>query len=304
MIDVLYIGGSGRSGSTLVQSILGNLPQFQSVGEVQQIWKYLTWKNVNCSCGVLIPDCPFWSPVLSRLNLSESQSASLSEATKQLDRTRYLLWLTSLYRDSNASFLGLCESTEALYQSIAQSSPEKVIIDSSKTPSHLFLLSKIYSIRLMVLHLVRDARAVAYSWDRRMKRKTGLVGEEAYMDRRPMIRTIFRWNVENWYTDHWSRDQIPNVLMRYEDFINSPYGELMNALAGLGFKNIDLDLIERQEFEFQSNHGIGGNPGRFEKSSLRIEDRGEWRTKMPMSTQVILGILAAPLMARYGYRIR
>jgi hypothetical protein len=92
--------------------------------------------------------------------------------------------------------------------------------------------------------------------------------------------------------------------MRYEDLIKRPHSELQKAMSGLGFQNLDFGWIERQEFDLLPTHGIGGNPGRFEKSLLRIEDRGEWRTKMPVSTRVILGILAAPLMTRYGYRIR
>jgi hypothetical protein len=91
--------------------------------------------------------------------------------------------------------------------------------------------------------------------------------------------------------------------MKYEDFIKNPYGELRHRLAQLGYRNPALDLLQGENIVLRPTHGIGGNPDRFVISPLRIEDRGDWRTRMPVTTQVFTGILAAPLMARYGYKI-
>ena len=66
MVEVLYIGGSGRSGSTILDSILGQFEGFMSVGEVRFIWKRGLIDDRLCSCGEAFSDCPFWTEVLDR----------------------------------------------------------------------------------------------------------------------------------------------------------------------------------------------------------------------------------------------
>jgi len=60
---VLYIGGFGRSGSTLVERILGQLPGFCSAGEIVFLWQRGLIDGQLCGCGVPVPECEFWSRV-------------------------------------------------------------------------------------------------------------------------------------------------------------------------------------------------------------------------------------------------
>jgi hypothetical protein len=63
----------------------------------------------------------------------------------------------------------MAEILRSLYSAIAQVSGG-VIVDSSKTPSYLFLLQRVEGIDLRLLHLVRDSRGVAYSTLKRIRR--------------------------------------------------------------------------------------------------------------------------------------
>ena len=54
---VLYIGGFGRSGSTLVERILGQLPGFCSAGEIVFLWQRGLIDGQLCGCGVPVPEC-------------------------------------------------------------------------------------------------------------------------------------------------------------------------------------------------------------------------------------------------------
>ncbi len=65
-VKVLYILGAGRSGSTLLSNILGQLDGFQSVGELFYLWENGLLKGGLCGCGEPVLQCPFWSEVLSQ----------------------------------------------------------------------------------------------------------------------------------------------------------------------------------------------------------------------------------------------
>src|SRR5215204_2827150 len=50
-VTVLYIGGHGRSGSTILAQTLGQIPGFVNVGEVWQVWYRGLRENERCGCG-------------------------------------------------------------------------------------------------------------------------------------------------------------------------------------------------------------------------------------------------------------
>ena len=62
-VKVLFIGGSGRSGSTVVERLLGALPGVCNVGEVVLMWERGLLRGERCGCGVPLPQCPFWCEV-------------------------------------------------------------------------------------------------------------------------------------------------------------------------------------------------------------------------------------------------
>src|SRR5438105_268964 len=57
------IGGFGRSGSTLVERILGQLPGFCSAGEIVFLWQRGLIDGQLCGCGAPVPECDFWARV-------------------------------------------------------------------------------------------------------------------------------------------------------------------------------------------------------------------------------------------------
>src|SRR3954470_20467180 len=63
MTRVVYVGGVIRSGSTLLDRMLGELPGHVAVGELCYIWEPSLLLNHDCGCGRPFADCPFWSAV-------------------------------------------------------------------------------------------------------------------------------------------------------------------------------------------------------------------------------------------------
>src|SRR5512139_803541 len=62
-LRVVYIAGVGRSGSTVLDSVLGNHPLIQSVGELSRLANDAWIQNFYCSCGKRSKECPFWVEV-------------------------------------------------------------------------------------------------------------------------------------------------------------------------------------------------------------------------------------------------
>ena len=60
--QLAFIGGSGRSGSTMLDLLLGNSPYVQSTGEIMRLSLYARTAQ-PCTCGALLQDCEFWSRV-------------------------------------------------------------------------------------------------------------------------------------------------------------------------------------------------------------------------------------------------
>ena len=48
---VLFIGGLGRSGTTIIEKLLNELPQTLSVGETVHLWERGVQANERCGCG-------------------------------------------------------------------------------------------------------------------------------------------------------------------------------------------------------------------------------------------------------------
>ena len=61
--QVLYVGGWGRSGSTLLSHLLGRLPEMVAVGELRYVWQAGVSGNELCGCGEPFDECPFWVAV-------------------------------------------------------------------------------------------------------------------------------------------------------------------------------------------------------------------------------------------------
>jgi hypothetical protein len=97
-----------------------------------------------------------------------------------------------------------------------------VIIDSTKDPSHGYVLSAMPDVDLCVVHLVRDSRAVAHSWRRKKYNR----GSGADMNRCSLLKTGLEWTVINALTGGLACRSSGHVLVRYEDLVADPCSEL------------------------------------------------------------------------------
>jgi len=198
---VLYLAGTGRSGSTVITQLLGEVAGVVPVGELRYVWERGVRDNQLCGCGQPFRDCDFWSGVMTSAyrGRAVSVAAEVRQLSSALDRIRFTPQLL-LPNCRSAAFRGHLERYDflaaRLYEAILTVSGGNVVVDSSKDPSYAILLRSLPSLDVAVVHLVRDPRAVAYSWSRKRIRPE-IHWTAQYMKQRTPLRSALLWNEHN-----------------------------------------------------------------------------------------------------------
>jgi hypothetical protein len=139
---LVYIAGSGHSGSTLLNLLLGQHPSCVALGEVHQVLKESRTTGLDhqktlqalCSCGKSIDQCQLWSTVAD-----EVRSKGITSYAG-----RYGVLLDTVKK---------CYGENA------------VAVDASKGMENLEpLLKANLGLDIKVVHLIRDVRSYTVSW--------------------------------------------------------------------------------------------------------------------------------------------
>ena len=305
MVRVLYIAGSGRSGSTIVDNVLGQVEGVVSVGEVRFLWERGVLADRLCGCGEPFSACPFWQPVMGA---TASRSPVTIDASRMVSllgrgtRARHVPWLLRARRNpaSVAERLGeLPEVLGALYAAIAERSGARVIVDSSKLPPYGELLRHVPGIDVSYVQLVRDPRATAYSWSRAKPLPSGDGGT---MQRQSPAKSAALWTLWNGAAEGLWRGQPDRYLrIRYEDVIASPRASFARMLALVDEPADGLPFLTDHEVTLGTTHGVAGNPSRFTTGTVALRADVEWRDRMRARDRAIVDAISWPLLLRHGY---
>ncbi len=302
---VLFISGWGRSGSTLLDRLMGELPGAVSVGEVWNVWMNGFVRDELCGCGSAFGSCPFWSAVAERAfgGVGAVDGRRVRRRMRSVARLKALPRLVTGRVGAGSyrrAFDDYGATLTALYEAIAAESGAAVIIDSSKTPQHGFLLNRLPGVRLTMVHLVRDSRAVAFSWQRHKERPEG-TDRSATIARYPPGRSAVSWLLANLLSEGLRRLAPTSLRVRYEDLVAEPSATLARvaALVGLAPPGPAVDGGLR----LGPAHTAAGNPMRFATGPIELRADDEWAGRSWPGRGVV-GALTWPLLLRYGYRLR
>lgn len=305
---VLYLGGFGRSGSTLVDRLLGEVPGVCSVGEIVHLWERGVVYNERCGCGVAFHDCPFWSDV-GRKAFGDWSALDVHEVLKlkqSVDRNRFIpsMLLNRLLPRYRRRLWAYTAVVGRLYDAIREVSGASVIVDSSKHASFGYLLRSASAVDLRLLQIVRDPRAVAHSWARRRQRPE-VSDEVSFMPVYPPRRSALLWLAHNTLVGALGR-LVPSTVVRYEDVVAHPRSELrrMLAVAGVPVPEAAIGHVGDGEVRFSTTHSVAGNPMRFRVGTVPLRQDDEWRGTMSRRVQRMILAMTWPLAAPYGYRYR
>lgn len=301
---VIFVGSASRSGSTLVDLILAQVEDVCTVGEMNHIWHRGCVENQLCGCGAPFRDCDFWNRVfreafggLDKVNVDEHARLAAIAGGRLDNRMLALPFYRMRRHSSECAAYGKVLSR--LYQAVREVSQSRFIVDSTKLPAYGRVLKSTPGIDVHTLHLVRDSRAIAYSWQRK-KRIVAAQGKEEYMPYVKPWRSTVTWCVFNMALARLNNGCASYQRIRYEDVAGKPSETTRNICKSLGINGLSPDK-DYAVMNLPIGHGFSGNPVRWKKGDVRVRLDSEWRQKLSRFDKLTVTALSWPLLKRYGY---
>ena len=261
-MKIIYIIGSGHCGSTLLDMILGSHSDVFGLGEIHNIRL-----DNECACGEIIENCKYWRNLKNKI---DTKKLAVFRTKKD-----FLLNLDKYKEFINPNAVNIKEYlniNKIIFDNISEKSGKQVIVDSSKDANRLELLLKDTDLNIVVVHIVRDGRAVFWSYFKKYQK---------------ILPYMFKWFLVNLKIEIIKRrNNVKSVLVRYEDLTVNPKKEISKILnmAGLNYEESMLDF---RKFE---HHQVEGN--RMRKSGGgEIKVDMEWKEKMPLKYKILFNTL-------------
>ncbi len=271
-IKVLYIAGLGRSGSTILGNILGEIESFFHGGELRFTWRNLM-ENRLCGCGTPFDECEVWCSMLKRAfgGIGGVDASEMARLQSLGTRTRHVpLMLFPQGQRMLALRLGkYMVRLEKLYRAVQESTGSRVIVDSSKLPSYGYILGMTPGIDLYVVHLIRDPRAAAYSY---LKEPRPDTDKRTHLYRVNTVKSSLLWNAWNVSSEAlWKGSSGRYIRLRYEDFVEEPQRAVKDILGMLRENTHQLPFVSERNTELRVSHTVAGNPNRFHSGLVRLQ---------------------------------
>lgn len=309
-MKVVYIGGYSRSGSTMLLRVLGEAPNTVAIGELIYIWERGYQQDQLCGCGDRFLRCEFWDAVSRRaFGCTSTQVPSVEIAELQRRVHGYgafpQLWLPIVRREGYRRDLAeYGKVIRSMYQAVSEVSGASLVLDSSKVPQFARMLSDVTDLELHVVHLVRDSRGTAHSWQRQ-KVRTEIHWTTQTMDRHSLLRSSIEWDVFNLLLGADARRSRSYTMIRYEDLVQNPGDVLARVVESIGEGHLAEEFRSTgREVGLRLSHTVAGNPSRFSTGRTQIVADEEWRRSMAPVRQALVTAVTAPLLVRYGYPLR
>ena len=265
MTKLVYIGGYGHSGSTLLEYLLAASPEAVACGEVASVLRDRDRKG-KCTCRRPISECPVWGPLFASPDTLDGMShESLSRALVAQDRDAHAI---------------LIDSTKTAWRSAA-------------VP---FRLASALGGDFTLVHLVRDPRAVAWSGVKKAGRRgarpllplRSASGCTRLVDREPRLRAVRR---------AISRPLCAPPLRGSRPLRPATRCRACSPSSCLGRSGPPTAIGAND-----NRHQLYGNRMRAANLSLaEVREDAAWQRDMPRLYRSLVSLLTAPLRWRYGY---
>ena len=273
-LDLIYIMGSGRSGGTLLSQMLNRHPCIFSVGEVYNYqYFFLTVDQFDrlCSCGERLNECDFWSAVNDELGVKTDDDL--------LD-----LKLSAGERFINNNYL--------LLSAVRKQSRCDIIVDSSKRHYRLQTLLSSGLFNVVIIHLIRDPRAYAYSSMLTEMRK----GSSSNI----FFKKLIDWTRKNfgiWLIYGWRKKYL---RMRYEDLVEDPQRQ-MQRLIELLSKQVGKSSFN--DPSGVSSHEFSGNSRSIKKGLAEVKLDTRYLSGVTTKRWFVASLIVVPITMLFRYPI-
>ena len=263
----MYVAGYGHSGSTVLGIVLGNAHGALNLGEVAMLERDPSVLSRSRPAAA-----PRWASLRTQLADELSRAASDKPGGKPGGKP--------------GSPRGYASVRNAFFSTVEREAGCGLLVDSSKTPVAGLLRPRALrgeGHRVLVVHLVRDPRAVLYSLYRKATR-----GQRRFTG----FKVLIGWIASNIGTAVLCGGT-RSAVVSYEAFVTRP-GEVLDALSsrlGVDFSAARDALVAEKPLDpgFQIN---GNRMSRAEVIALKPDFA--WQSRAPRRVRV-LGALGLPL---------
>ncbi len=279
-IRLVYVVGTGRSGSTTLGVALDNVRGVFNTGE---LFAWFLFRGKAPSEDGRTVD--FWQAVKDQLpELKPFQGTRFHRHVEHhsslLKPTR---WFSAKDRADHR------EANKRLIEAIAKLRGSTVLVDTSHYPLRLWNLLALEGVEVHALHLVRDPRSVINALQKDVQRHRPM---------HPAKANIYCWLVA--LLSELALLRVPSgrkLRVRYEDFAERPLQEIERVVR-------QLELREGLTSPRDLPTGSMFTGNRLRKSQKISISRQPSKQKMSNAWRVLSTILQAPLLLRYGYGLR
>ncbi len=248
--DILYIMGTGRSGTTILEILLSNTPGVSGVGEVTHIFKDGFINDEICSCGEPASICEQWSAVRKACNWQDSELSLLNQLFVDVAWHTHFpkVALGLISSEKKKLFL---ETNDCLFRATASVTNSNAVVDSSKYAGRALELARAFPGKTKIICLTRSPAGLVSAFqktDAAEQKPKSLLGTFLYY-----AYTMACFRIVAWLLG----DRLLRV--RYEDMITSPQQTLnkIESWAGIDLSNTKNILKEKQWLE--AGHIVTGN---------------------------------------------
>lgn len=278
-----------------------------SLGEVTHLWRRSLLDDESCGCGEPFSRCVFWQSVgqLAFGGWDAVDAHRVIALKRRLDRSVHTPRLALGRRDSSwrAEVDEYASYYTRIYRAAAHITGADVVIDSSKQASLPHILRHDIACRLSVVHCVRDSRAVAYSWTKKIARPEANAEHHTSMVRYSPAKTSGKWLQHNAVIESLRVLGVPVRRVRYEDWAVRPKDVVNDTLCFVNLERRSNEHLGDTSVDLVNAHTCSGNPARFKRGTVGIRTDEGWRSHMPTRSKQLVTGLTLPLLLAYKYRI-
>lgn len=269
MTSYLYICSAARSGSTLLDMLIGGHSKAASLGEFSFLGKAVSLEQ-TCGCGEKVNECEYWTMVFNKINRERGiNMLNAPYSLRQWDTNastvidfkqqtpRYLKWarfrsLLCLIRYSCPKALRIplpstlskgTDNSIYLYETILEQWSKDFVIDSSKNMNKALALYEKSPGKTKIILLTRDGRGVFHS-----RYSSGFTKEQSLLGWKKYYSRAFKLLSKN------VKEQ-DLLIVKYEDLASDLEGVLRTIcdFVGIEFEHAMINL------ELGQRHLVNGN---------------------------------------------
>jgi hypothetical protein len=302
--SILLFVGAGRSGTTILEMLIGREFAATGIGEVRWLWERGLDDNQLCSCGLPTRSCPLWSHVFAEVRAGFADELDFRAAVDDFNAVmgqRIIPLLPVKSRETQRRLAQARRLVGSVYRAVDMAYDGTIIVDSSKDPTFAYVVETTPGINAAYVSMIRDSRAVVYSWKRKKLRpEVHWTTDEMP---RPSTFTVsldwvYRILAVGWLMTG-RREQY--LSLRYEVFARGPddtMRKLARLLTGAGMR------VRPSDPEADNYHSVSGNPVRFSATAMDIQPDEEWRSKLARGDRYLTSVLTGPMLALHRLAVR